>query len=172
MTRTDTDPATAVYEWLARDTARVPAQVRLRLLTDALTGRRHLELVHDGPTLQVTYHVLAWPVSAAGAAAVPVLYFNVYRKTQPADVLDAVTDVDAVVDLLVPEVYRSQLRGALGGLSQGTHPVTGLPAFFLHPCQTERWMAEVADHNQSQNLYVLWFQTFGQVVGLPGIGTS
>lgn len=153
------DPATQVYNWLV-STANIPG--RLRLLTDDVSGRRYLEIVRElAPApYQVTYHVLTWPVSSAGATPVPVLYFNVYAVQ--AGRQELLTDVEKVVELLVPQVYRSQVE-ARPAVSQGTHPVTGLPAFFVHPCQTEEWMAQV---KEAPDVYALWFQTFGQVVGL------
>ncbi|KAK5697495.1 hypothetical protein LTR97_007633 [Elasticomyces elasticus] len=49
-------------------------------------------------------------------------------------------------DLLVPASHRAQLQhagGSLGALSLTDHPITGLPAYFIHPCRTAEGMAAV-----------------------------
>ncbi|KAA8576581.1 hypothetical protein EYC84_006682 [Monilinia fructicola] len=51
-------------------------------------------------------------------------------------------DINSVYRHLVPEEYKSQLRaiGVMGGISAAPHPITDVPAFFIHPCQTKEAM--------------------------------
>ncbi|KAK5752999.1 hypothetical protein LTS12_016875 [Elasticomyces elasticus] len=66
---------------------------------------------------------------------VPVLYISLLPGTG--------TDIH---DLLIPTSHKAQLQhagGPLGALSLTDHPVTGLPAYFIHPCRTGEGMAAV-----------------------------
>lgn len=152
MTR---DPPTDIYRYLTT-LSTLPG--RVKLLHDDLTDQSYLEITRELPDHVILYHVLTWPVAAE--VPVPVLYFNVHAIEDGQ--LDLVTDVSAVMDFLVPEIYRAEVSN-LPALSQGMHPVTGLPAFFVHPCKTQDWMRLMGD---IPDVYPLWFQTFGQVVGL------
>lgn len=156
------DPATHLYHSLS--TSRSTQIDRLRLIRDDITACNFLELERNpSPRLRVVYHVATWPVLAETTTtlAIPVLYFNVYEINETGQ-LDLITDVVRIVELLVPEIYKSQVS-SIPSISQGIHPVSGLPAFFIHPCKTEEWMKLMGERD---NIYDLWYQTFGQVVGL------
>jgi len=75
-------------------------------------------------------------------------------------------DVDAVYRYLVPPEYKSRLRaaGVTGGISAAPHPITDVPAFFIHPCQTGEAMkcfdCVIKDY------LVIWIGLVGACVGL------
>ena len=48
------------------------------------------------------------------------------------------------------------------------HPVTGTPAFFVHPCQTAAAISTVAGHGEvaPERYLFLWMGLIGQSVGL------
>lgn len=91
---------------------------------------------------------------------IPVLYFNVYDHDE------LVVKVDEVYRLLVPEQFCEELGPthalSRGSISQAEHPGTGLPAFYIHPCNT----GQLLDHLDTGSGLVLWLKWFGQRVGL------
>ncbi|KAK5715615.1 hypothetical protein LTR15_010261 [Elasticomyces elasticus] len=79
----------------------------------------------------VTYDTIFSP-----SYRVPVLYITLSLPLPNSN----------IHDLLVPASHRTQLQhagGPLGALSLIDHPVTGMPAFFIHPCRTAEGMAAV-----------------------------
>ncbi|QDS72576.1 hypothetical protein FKW77_000907 [Venturia effusa] len=97
--------------------------------------------------------------------AVPILYFLVRDGDG-----QWFTDVEKIYLLLVPEVHRHQMRdvGIMGGLSMANHPITDIPAFFIHPCRTADAMREVAGSRaiSSKEYMMLWMGIIGGSVGL------
>jgi ubiquitin-like-conjugating enzyme ATG10 len=95
-------------------------------------------------------------------------------------------DVNAVYRYLVPTEYKSKLRaaGVTGGISAAVsletidhffsmklelicekpHPITEVPAFFIHPCQTKEAM-ESFDCPINDYL-MMWIGLVGACVGL------
>ncbi|KAK4889996.1 hypothetical protein LTR27_011215 [Elasticomyces elasticus] len=79
-------------------------------------------------------------------------------------------------DLLVPTSHRAQLQhagtGPLGSLSLTDHPVTGLPAYFIHPCHTAEGMAAVTtgegcgERMGATGYLMRWLGLVGPSVGL------
>lgn len=129
---------------------------------------------HFGSLHRAVYSITAWPIRPPDQPIVPVIYFNVYATDLPdsndrngassGGLESLIVDLDAVVEALVPEINRNQARAAI---SQGEHPVSGLPAFFLHPCRTEDWLSMItSEMENSTQLYTLWFDSFGPFVGL------
>ncbi|KAI6908348.1 hypothetical protein KC318_g4785 [Hortaea werneckii] len=97
---------------------------------------------------------------------VPVLYLSF-----PSTNRSPLPPPDEVYDLLVPHPYRAQLQavGPMSALSMtGEHPVTGGPAYFVHPCLTQESMrAVMAGRKVSAAEYLaLWFGVIGATVGL------
>ncbi|GAB1742584.1 hypothetical protein NU219Hw_g8124t1 [Hortaea werneckii] len=97
---------------------------------------------------------------------VPVLYLSF-----PSTNRSPLPPPDEVYDLLVPHPYRAQLQavGPMSALSMtGEHPVTGGPAYFVHPCLTQDSMrAVMAGRKVSAAEYlVLWVGVVGATVGL------
>jgi ubiquitin-like-conjugating enzyme ATG10 len=126
---------------------------------------------------EIEYEVLLSP-----SYYIPVLYFSVRDSSG-----QMVTEIEQIYALIVPAIYRSQMQsiGVMGGLSMAVsksediplyrmltlhqnHPVTGIPTFFIHPCQTADALREVAGgRNVSHQEYILlWLGIVGGSVGL------
>ena len=169
----------SVYDHLKASTNPSYISVTLEAADDDLLTRlpstSYVQVHRDLTSTRVIYNILAWPVKPVissdaqseqkNTMVVPVIYFTLYGHNPHTGSLEAITNVDKVVDLIVPQTYHDQVRG---GISQGINPATGLPGFFLHPCRTEAWMETMGFDTPSNNeaKYVVWLQTFGQVVGL------
>jgi ubiquitin-like-conjugating enzyme ATG10 len=127
--------------------------------------------------LAVTYDVLLSP-----SYCVPVLHFSVNDSTG-----GPIIDLASVYPDVVPSSYRSQVRdmGVIGAISMTVnerhahcvlihvnvykdHPLTGLPTFFVHPCNTAEAMRHVtADDSVPVSDYLfLWMGIISSSVGL------
>jgi len=75
-------------------------------------------------------------------------------------------DLESVYRYLVPPEYKGRLRAAgfTGGISAAPHPITDVPAFFIHPCQTKEAM-ESFDCKMAHYL-MIWLGLVGGCVGL------
>lgn len=78
---------------------------------------------------------------------------------------------EAMYELLVPSAYKDQIRhvGVMGGLSMTEHPITGLPAYFVHPCLTQDAMLAQnmeCDHSPPVMYLLRWIGLIGTSVGL------
>ncbi|KAL4808567.1 hypothetical protein BDV18DRAFT_101764 [Aspergillus unguis] len=108
--------------------------------------------------LQVDYDILL-----SLTYQVPVLYFTLKRGNKPLG-------IDEVYDYLVPDQYRDSIRsvGIMGGISFGYHPLSGTPAFFVHPCNTAEAMRDIAsEHGSSPEVYlIIWLGLVGNCVRL------
>lgn len=108
---------------------------------------------------------------------VPVLYITFQ---QPTDLTTtdsgniAPTSVDAVYELLVPGSMQAQVKdvGVMGALSMTDHPISGLPAYFVHPCRTAEVMRDLFGSTDvgapmDWTMYLLiWVGLIGGSVGL------
>ncbi len=78
---------------------------------------------------------------------------------------------DEVYELLVPTMHKAELQavGVMGALSMTDHPITGMPAYFVHPCRTAEAMSSLigpeAEADAAKYL-LLWFGLIGSSVGL------
>ncbi|KAL1304991.1 hypothetical protein AAFC00_003895 [Neodothiora populina] len=83
---------------------------------------------------------------------------------------DSYLSIDQVYDALVPASGSSAMRavGVLGALSMTDHPLTGLPAYFVHPCRTAEAIRSSSASSQMDPLayMMLWFGVIGSSVGL------
>ncbi|RDA96045.1 hypothetical protein CP533_5816 [Ophiocordyceps camponoti-saundersi (nom. inval.)] len=93
---------------------------------------------------------------------VPCLWFTLHNL--PAD--EPALSIETVFRRLVPDEYKSRLRGvgAIGGISADHHPITGLPAFFIHPCL----LGDAISGFQCSldNYLIIWLGLVGGCVGL------
>ncbi|KAL2065032.1 hypothetical protein VTL71DRAFT_4172 [Oculimacula yallundae] len=92
----------------------------------------------------------------------PTLWFTLHDLPMG----DPTFDLDSVYRYLVPTQFKSELRaaGVTGGISAAPHPITDVPAFFIHPCQTKEAM-ENFDCSMKDYLMV-WLGLVGGCVGL------
>ncbi|KAI7226683.1 hypothetical protein KC330_g8723 [Hortaea werneckii] len=110
---------------------------------------------------KVLYDIVYFPTYQ-----VPVLYLSF-----PSTNRSPLPPPDEVYDLLVPHPYRAQLQavGPMTALSMtGEHPVTGGPAYFVHPCLTQDSMRAVMAGRQvsAVEYLALWIGVVGATVGL------
>ncbi|KAL2864561.1 ATG3/ATG10 family protein [Aspergillus lucknowensis] len=110
-------------------------------------------------TLQVDYDIVLSP-----SYQVPVLYF-VLRQA------DKLLGVDAVYRYLVLDRYRENIKsvGIMGGISFGYHPVSGTPAFFVHPCNTADAMRDIATGRgiiSPETYLIVWLGLVGNCLRL------
>ena len=104
---------------------------------------------------------------------VPVLYLTFSEVSTNKSI--ALTSPDEVYEILVPEDFKSPMRsvGVMGALSMAEHPVSGIPAYFVHPCRTQEAMSPLLSnakpdaHSRDGTRYLLlWFGVIGASVGL------
>jgi ubiquitin-like-conjugating enzyme ATG10 len=107
------------------------------------------------------------------AYQVPVLYLTFVERSTNNSV--ALPSPDEVYEILVPNDFKSPIRsvGVMGALSMAEHPVTGVPAYFVHPCRTQEAMSPLLDRVRTDaspcnrtDYLLLWFGVIGASVGL------
>ncbi|KAI7505509.1 hypothetical protein KC347_g7933 [Hortaea werneckii] len=143
----------------------------------------HGEAEESLPQLEEDDSEILTKLSSSGTAvqnARDIHYDIVYSPTYQVPVLyvsfpsfdrSPLPSPDGVYDLLVAKPYRAQLQavGPMSALSMtGEHPVTGGPAYFVHPCLTQDSMrAVMAGRRVSGAEYLaIWFGIVGSTVGL------
>ncbi|KAH8693527.1 hypothetical protein BGW36DRAFT_300935 [Talaromyces proteolyticus] len=96
---------------------------------------------------------------------VPVLYFVVSGIHQ-----SGLAAIDAVYQLLVPDQHKGPLKssGVMGGISFGYHPQSGIPAYFIHPCNTATAMRDIAGGRgvEPENYLLIWLGLVGNCINL------
>lgn len=96
---------------------------------------------------------------------VPVLYFSLHDVPASSH-----ASMEQIQDLLVPPHFSAQIKsvGVMGGISMTNHPVTDMPVFFVHPCNTATALEETASTPEPSPLqYMLqWLGIVGACVGL------
>ncbi|KAK0275302.1 hypothetical protein LTR35_010877 [Friedmanniomyces endolithicus] len=102
-----------------------------------------------------------------------VLYDIVYSPSYRVPVLYLTCRGDSSADIheiLTTALHKPQLRstGPLGAPSLTDHPVTGIPAYFVHPCRTAEAMAAVGGTSTRAPVEYLslWLGLVGPGVGL------
>ncbi|PMD24800.1 autophagy-related protein-like protein Atg10 [Hyaloscypha hepaticicola] len=111
----------------------------------------------DGDEPYVTYEIHLHPTYR-----MPTLWFMLHDLPMGENSFN----VDAVYRYLVPPEYKSRLRaaGVTGGISAAPHPITDVPAFFIHPCQTKEAMENF--DCPIKNYLMIWIGLVGGCVGL------
>jgi ubiquitin-like-conjugating enzyme ATG10 len=128
-------------------------------------------------TAPVTDHermrVVQCEIAYSPAYQVPVLYLTFAERSTDKSI--ALPSPDEVYNALVPEDFKSAMRsvGIMGALSMAEHPVTGVPAYFVHPCRTQEALSLMLDNDNSDidqcngaKYLLLWFGVIGASVGL------
>lgn len=120
----------------------------------------HSRQLHKNPTVE--YHIIHSP-----SYRVPVLYF--FLSHLPTTDFKG---IDAVYEYLVPQHRLGEMKdvGVLGALGMANHPVTDLPCFWVHPCNTAEAMSEILSsvkHAVTPEKYLMiWLGLVGSAVGL------
>jgi ubiquitin-like-conjugating enzyme ATG10 len=104
---------------------------------------------------------------------VPVLYLTfATASTNKSIPLPA---ADEIYEMLVPQGFKAPMRdvGVMGVLSMAEHPITGMPAYFVHPCRTQEALAPLMEEPSHKvgsepavEYLLLWFGVIGASVGL------
>lgn len=134
------------------------------------------------PTEQPPKHTLVdFNILLSTTYRVPVLYFRL--RNLP---VRGPQGLDAVYQILVPRDAEAALRGSgvMGGISMAVssnanmpqrhnnkhqnHPVTGMPWYFIHPCNTAKAMEDIIGTRQISELeyLLIWIGLIGGAVGL------
>lgn len=80
--------------------------------------------------------------------------------------------IDEIYQMLVPDSFKTPMRdvGIMGALSMADHPISGAPAFFVHPCRTQDVMTALSDNcdkpDIAEHYLMLWLGAIGGSVGL------
>ncbi|KAG0650628.1 Ubiquitin-conjugating enzyme ATG10 [Hyphodiscus hymeniophilus] len=132
---------------------------------EALRPAQNVDGTGDGlPQYSLYSHqpYVTYEIHLHATYRLPTLWFTLHDIPNGEPSLD----IDSVYRYLVPEQYKSQLRevGVTGGISAANHPVTDVPAFFIHPCQTKEAME---CYNCPIEEYLMtWVGLVGGCVGL------
>lgn len=122
-------------------------------------------IYHSPPSLTVSsveYHILP-----STSYRVPVLYFFLHNL--PPSILQS---IDFVYEKLVPKHLQSGVRnaGVMGGISMTNHPLTDIPCFWVHPCNSAEAMQNILGGIKGEvspvKYMILWIGIVGSVVGL------
>ncbi|KAJ0420696.1 hypothetical protein BJY00DRAFT_134407 [Aspergillus carlsbadensis] len=108
--------------------------------------------------LQVDYDIIL-----SDTYQVPVLYFVLRQAGK-------LLGMEEVYRYLVPSQYREDIQsvGIMGGISFGYHPVSGTPAFFVHPCNTADAMKDTATGQGigPEGYLIIWLGLIGNCLRL------
>ncbi|KAL2857715.1 hypothetical protein BJY01DRAFT_112642 [Aspergillus pseudoustus] len=113
-------------------------------------------------SLQVDYDIVL-----SATYQVPVLYFVLRQAGK-------LLGMEDVYRYLVPSQYKKNIQsvGIMGGISFGYHPVSGTPAFFVHPCNTADAMKNIASGREvgPEAYLIIWLGLVGNCLRLqfPG----
>jgi ubiquitin-like-conjugating enzyme ATG10 len=117
--------------------------------------------------------VVRYDVVYSPSYQVPVLYLTFAEATTGKST--PLPSANEVYSMMVPQDFKTPMRdvGVMGALSMAEHPVTGMPAYFVHPCRTQDALAHLLeDHSQKARsepeleYLLLWFGVIGASVGL------
>lgn len=120
--------------------------------------------------------VVQCDVAYSPSYQVPVLYLTFAERLSNKGI--ALPSPDEVYEMLVPKEFKLAMHdvGVMGALSMAEHPVTGGPAYFVHPCRTQEALAPLLDNAKSSSsdanagkavdYLMLWFGVIGASVGL------
>ncbi|KAK9471881.1 uncharacterized protein V1510DRAFT_403701 [Dipodascopsis tothii] len=116
-----------------------------------------------GAQTEIVYDIVRSPVYQT-----PALYFTVTVEHSDGR-SEPITAVERAVALVGGRHAAAVAAvGVRGAVSQGEHPATGLPAFFVHPCMTAEALAELATAGpiRLDTYLAAWLGIYGSAVGL------
>lgn len=117
--------------------------------------------------------VVRYDVVYSPSYQVPVLYLTFATASTNKGV--PLPSADEVYAMLVPQGFKTPMRdvGVMGALSMAEHPITGMPAYFVHPCRTQEALAPLLGDTSHKpgfepdlEYLLLWFGVIGASVGL------
>lgn len=104
---------------------------------------------------------------------VPVLYLTFVKADSNKSI--PLPSPDEIYYIIVSESLKAPMRdvGVMGALSMTEHPITGMPAYFVHPCRTQEVMAPLlgvedlkSNTGDPIKYLMLWLGVIGASVGL------
>lgn len=110
----------------------------------------------------VEYHILHSP-----SYRVPVLYF--FLRNLPPSIAQS---IDTVYEHLIPKHLQSGARNVsvMGGIGMTHHPLTDVPCFWVHPCNSAEAMRKILGGMKGEvspvEYLMLWIGLVGIAVGL------
>ncbi|KAG8824373.1 hypothetical protein FRC19_001939 [Serendipita sp. 401] len=147
-------------------------------LEDVLPSSVSMPLFDSKPTLSATQYIVYSPsfqvpafyflVSDASGTPLPLenmIQTSLFRPSSLASTTIHETHID------LPQSQASQEAANFPLLSQGDHPVLGIPCFYLHPCETQKAVEELLsarqmESNEDQTLgKEAWIETWLLVLG-------
>ena len=117
--------------------------------------------------------VVQCDIAYSSAYQVPVLYLTLAQRSTNQSI--ALPSPGEVYEILVPGSFKSPMRsvGVIGALSMAEHPITGSPAYFVHPCRTQDALSPLIDNASpdakqcsGMQYLLLWFGVIGASIGL------
>ncbi|EXJ65246.1 hypothetical protein A1O7_01587 [Cladophialophora yegresii CBS 114405] len=121
--------------------------------------------VEDSSIKDTTCLIVDFSIILSPTYCVPVLWFSCRHGLEKRPIA-----LDQVYEQLVPQPSCAPLRGVgvLGGISVAHHPVSDLPSFFLHPCNTQDALSvlEPSGTLTPEEYLSLWLGLIGSAVGL------
>lgn len=125
--------------------------------TDELTEPIDDSATHAALTQTVRVHQ---SVHWSSTWRVPVLYFHAsWPSGQPLS-LDELSTARVIhnTGTLQSALVNPQTDGSyFAPISYGDHPRTGLPSFYLHPCQTAHILSDILPPSHPDHLYIAAF---------------
>ncbi|KAG5359287.1 Ubiquitin-like-conjugating enzyme ATG10 [Yarrowia sp. C11] len=116
---------------------------------------QNLQITRIGPAHQTAIYDIIW----SQIYACPVVYMSCYRDSDPVTLLDDFVTFMAELNVsITPDI----------AITQGEHPHTGLPVFFLHPCKTRETVDILMQDEEmkGKSEAEVWMESYGRVVGL------
>ena len=117
--------------------------------------------------------VVRYDVVYSPSYQVPVLYLTFATASTNKSIPLPVAN--EIYEMLVPQGFKAPMRdvGVMGALSMADHPITGMPAYFVHPCRTQEALAPLMEEPSHKvgsepavEYLLLWFGVIGASVGL------
>ncbi|KIX00416.1 uncharacterized protein Z518_10555 [Rhinocladiella mackenziei CBS 650.93] len=109
--------------------------------------------------------IVDFSITISPTYQVPVLWFSCHFGLDQKPL-----SLDQVYRWMVPQTLHDSLRrvSVMGGISMAHHPVSDLPAFFLHPCNTPEALSVLRPDEPltPEGYLILWLGLVGSVVGL------
>ncbi|KAE8549794.1 hypothetical protein EYB25_008318 [Talaromyces marneffei] len=120
-------------------------------------------LIRDG--VDEEQLTIDYDIALSTSYHVPVMYFCLRETPQVGPAA-----LDDIYNFLVPRQHQQSLRnnGVMGGISFGYHPKSGIPAYFVHPCNTASAMEAITGNKniEPEDYLLTWLGLVGGCINL------
>lgn len=131
-------------------------------LDDVIEDDDQETLIRDGVEEQLT---IDYDIALSTSYRVPVMYFRLREIPHVGPAA-----LDDIYNSLVPHQHQQSLRndGVMGGISFGHHPQSGIPAYFVHPCNTASAMKAITSNKniEPEDYLLIWLGLVGGCINL------